>query len=55
MRDLDDKENVALRKELAPLLEPLEPKDVRDKWKLLFNGKKLHYLIFRSPATILRI
>ena len=35
LKDLNDKENVAFRKELAPLLEPLEPKDVRDKWKLL--------------------
>jgi hypothetical protein len=28
LRDLDDKENISLRKEQAPLLEPLEPKDV---------------------------
>ena len=41
LKDLNDKENVAFRKELAPLLEPLEPKDVRDKrnMKITFNGK----------------
>lgn len=30
LRDLDDKENSSLRKEQAPLLEPLEPKDVNN-------------------------
>lgn len=30
LRDLDDKENNSLRKEQAPLLEPLEPKDVNN-------------------------
>jgi len=35
LRDLDDKENNSLRKEQAPLLEPLEPKDVNNN--LYFN------------------
>ncbi|XP_046656106.1 probable cleavage and polyadenylation specificity factor subunit 2 isoform X2 [Daphnia pulicaria] len=41
LRDLDDKENNSLRKEQAPLLEPLEPKDIPGHETSYINELKL--------------
>jgi len=46
LRDLDDKENNQLRKELAPLLEPLEIKDVRFNAFFLLIFNQLLFTLF---------
>ena len=56
MRDLEDKNNPA-RKELAPLLEPLDPKDVIKNLNIFFFKFVLFIfvlLFFRFRVTIRR-
>ena len=56
MRDLEDKNNPA-RKELAPLLEPLDPKDVIKNLNIFFLKFVLFIfvlLFFRFRVTIRR-